>query len=174
MKANATPPWHMTAIYLAVYAGLRSGEVRALRVGDVDLEGGVIHVRVAMSEGVETVPKSKHSVRDVPIAAPLLPILRQACAGKLPLARVVTNGHGTPSRTHLLTVFVALQRRLGFAKVWSFHSLRHYFCSTLVRRGVAVSAVQALAGHENIKVTDRYTHATREDLRAGIATFGTK
>lgn len=175
MKATATPTWLRTAIFLAVYAGLRSGEVRALRVGDVGLEGGLIHVRVAMSEGVETVPKSKHSIRDVPIAAPLLPVLRAACAGKLPLARVIMNGHGgTPSRTHLLTVFVALQKRLGFAKLWSFHSLRHYFCSTLVRRGVAVSAVQALAGHENIKVTDRYTHATREDLRAGIATFGTK
>jgi site-specific recombinase XerD len=109
----------------------------------------------------------------VPIATPLLPVLRAACAGKLPLARVVTNGQGgTPSRTHLLTVFVALQRRLGLAKLWSFHSLRHYFCSSLVRRGVALSAVQALAGHENIRVTDRYTHATREDLRAGIATFG--
>ncbi len=173
MLASATPPWLMTAIFLAVYAGLRSGEVRAVRVGDIDLDGGVIHVRVSISENVETTPKSKHSIRDVPIAAPLLPVLRVACAGKLPLARVVTSARGsTPSRTHLLTVFVALQKRLGFAKVWSFHSLRHYFCSTLVRRGVAVSAVQALAGHENIRVTDRYTHATREDLRAGIAVFG--
>ncbi|MGH7272771.1 MAG: tyrosine-type recombinase/integrase [Polyangiaceae bacterium] len=140
----------------------------------VDLAGGVIHVRVAMSLDTETVPKSKHSIHDVPIAAPLLPVLRRACAVKLPLARVVVNlNGGTPSRTHLLMVFVALQRRLGFAKLWSFHSLRHYFCSTLVPRAVSVAAVQALAGHENIRVTDRYNHATREDLRAGIATFGT-
>lgn len=102
-----------------------------------------------------------------------MPILRRACAGKLPLARVVTNGHGgTPSRTHLLTVLVALQKRLWLAKLWSFQSLRHYFCSTLVRRGVSVAAVQALAGHENIRATDRYTHATREDLRAGISVSG--
>lgn len=94
---------------------------------------------------------------------------------KLPLARVIMNVRGrTPSRSHLLTSFVALQKRLEFAKIWSFHSLRHYFCSTLLRRGVGIAAVQALAGHENIRVTDRYTHATRADLRDGIAVFGKK
>jgi integrase len=113
-----------------------------------------------MSLGTATTPKSRHSFRDVPIAAPLLTVLQRSCAGKLPLARIITNVHGrTPSRSHVVTSFAALQKTAGFARIWSFHTLRHYFCSTLLRRSVGIAAVQDLAGHENIRVTDRYTHA---------------
>jgi site-specific recombinase XerD len=52
---------------------------------------------------------------------------------------------------------------------WSFHSLRHYFCSALIRRGVGVEAVRLLAGHSKLDVTQRYVHATGDDLRAAIA-----
>ncbi len=40
------------AFALAAYAGLRAGEVRALRRMDVDLDGGVIVVRQARTRGV--------------------------------------------------------------------------------------------------------------------------
>jgi site-specific recombinase XerD len=47
--------------------------------------------------------------------------------------------------------------------------LRHYFCSTLIRRGASVEAVRVLAGHNSLMVTQRYVHATGTDLRAAIA-----
>ena len=52
---------------------------------------------------------------------------------------------------------------------WSFHSLRHYFCTTLIRRGASVEAVRVLAGHSGLAVTQRYVHATGADLKAAIA-----
>jgi integrase len=65
------------ALALAVYAGLRAGEVRALRVGDVDLERKVLTIRRARCRGQEGVPKSGHD-RTVPIAGPLLPLVEAA------------------------------------------------------------------------------------------------
>jgi site-specific recombinase XerD len=54
----------------------------------------------------------------------------------------------------------------------SFHSLRHFFCSALVRGGVNVEAVRILAGHSALNVTQRYVHAQAGDLRAAVACIG--
>jgi integrase/recombinase XerD len=70
----------------------------------------------------------------------------------------------TPNRQHVLSALVGLQERMGLPKAWSVHALRHGFCSQLVRVGVGVEAVRALAGHNSIGVTNRYVHATGADL----------
>src|SRR5207245_3195565 len=56
----------------AMYAGLRRGELLALRWEDVDLAGGVIHVECSWDakEGF-VAPKSRAGRRSVPIAAAL-------------------------------------------------------------------------------------------------------
>src|SRR3954469_2694741 len=56
----------------ALYAGLRRGELRALRWADVDLANGVIHVRRVWDDvGSELRPKARAGVRKVPIATAL-------------------------------------------------------------------------------------------------------
>src|SRR5690606_28380580 len=56
---------------VAAYAGLRIGEVGALRIRDIDLRHGEIQVRLNRTETskglTDGTPKSKASVRDVPI-----------------------------------------------------------------------------------------------------------
>lgn len=56
----------------AIYAGLRRGELRALRCDDIDLERGVIHVRRSWDdvEG-EKATKTSAGERTVPILLPL-------------------------------------------------------------------------------------------------------
>lgn len=83
------------AMAVAAYAGLRAGEVRALRRRDVDLERGVLTVRVARTAGEESTPKSKHS-RPVPIAAPLLERLKVRCDGLKPDDHVCVMASGKP------------------------------------------------------------------------------
>jgi integrase len=162
--------WLRTAIALAAFAGLRMGEVRAIEVRDVDQVDGRILVRRALSEDEVMPPKSGHE-RVVPLAPELAAVLVEALTDKLPTARVVVNAYGrTPGRTHVLANLKALQRRVGLPER-SFHSLRHYFCSTLVRRGASVEAVRLLAGHSDLDTTQRYVHAVGGDLTAAIAKF---
>ncbi|MDI1450145.1 site-specific integrase [Polyangium sp. 6x1] len=74
--AASPKPWRL-AFGLAAFAGLRAGEVRALRGVDLDAEAGVIIVRHSTCKGVTSTPKSGHE-REVPIAEPLLDLLHEA------------------------------------------------------------------------------------------------
>ena len=160
--------WLRTAIALAAFAGLRMGEVRALEVRDVDRREASILVRRALSEKETLPPKSGHE-RFVPLAPELGEMLSDALKDKLPQARVVLNAYGrTPGRQHVLASLKDLQRRHGL-KERSFHALRHYFCSKLVRCGASVEAVRVMAGHSTLAITQRYVHAASADLRAAIA-----
>jgi integrase len=160
--------WIRIALVLGVYAGLRSGEIRALRVGDIDLDVGVLRVVRTLSGDEEEQPKGDKE-RIVPLAPQLAEILRGAIEGKKADQRVVLTGRGTtPCRQHVLSRFVELQVRAGARKKWSVHALRHAFCSHLVRVGIGVEAVRALAGHSSIRVTNRYVHATGADLQGAM------
>lgn len=164
--------WVRTAVALAAFAGLRSGEVRALEVRDVDLAHGVITVRHAISDGQVVTPKGKKE-RTVPIFDGLRPILAAAMAGKGPGDRIVVNANGqTPRRQSVLDAVVRVQARLGVADRCSFHQLRHAFCSVMIRNGASVEAVRGLAGHTNLRVTQRYVHANGADHRDAIACLG--
>lgn len=74
--------------YLAglAYTGMRAEEGSALRVGDVDLRAGMIHVRRSFSPGksgelIEQTPKS-HKERTVPLPAALRPYLSRRWKGR--------------------------------------------------------------------------------------------
>ena len=115
-------------------------------------------------------PKSGHE-RVVPIVPELATLLTEAVRCKLPAARVVVDEHGgTPTRQGLLARLKALQHRHQLPSR-SVHSLRHYFCSALVRGGASLEAVRLLAGHSDLSVTRLYVRATGGDLRDAIATL---
>ena len=47
-----------------------------------------------------------------------------------------------------------------------FHDLRHSFASWFVMRGGSLQALQAILGHQDIKMTLRYAHLAPEHLRS--------
>jgi site-specific recombinase XerD len=57
-------------------------------------------------------------------------------------------------------------------KEHSFHSLRHYFISELMKCGASAEAVRVLVGHSKLEMTQRYAHAGAADLRAAIDRLG--
>jgi site-specific recombinase XerD len=84
---------------------------------------------------------------------------------KLPMARIVVDEKGkTPGRQMLLH---RLQRFLKKQSMrhWTYHQIRHFFVTELIRRGGGLEAVRMLAGHSKLEMTQRYAHATAEDLR---------
>ncbi len=52
------------------------------------------------------------------------------------------------------------------------HSLRHTFCKNLVNAGVSLEKVAALAGHENLETTRRYTEPSLKDLEKAVELIG--
>jgi integrase len=164
--------WIRAVIALGAFAGLRVSEARALEVRDVDFKRATIHLRQALSENELSTLKSGHD-RIVPLIPELAEILRDVVASKLPRARVILNEAGnTPTRQAVWHALQALLERHDLPQR-SVHSLRHAFCSVLIRRGASVEAVRLLAGHSDLQTTQRYVHAQAGDLRAAMATLVT-
>ena len=56
-----------------------------------------------------------------------------------------------------------LQRRLGLRE-HKYHCFRHWFATTLLRRGVNIEAVRRMMGHSSLAVTQRYLHLVDTDF----------
>lgn len=149
---------------LAYWAGLRLGELRALRWGDVDEKSGVIHVCRSWDrvEG-EIEPKSYAGVRDVPILAPLRPILaaeRAACAwANQPEGLVLgASRRGAFGYTGLRKRTATALTAAGLKHV-TLHEARHSFASYLAASGIGLKELTSIMGHSSVTVSlDRYGH----------------
>ncbi len=162
------PGWLRLTVALYALAGLRQGEVRALQIGDIDFNEAHIWVRRAYSAD-EVVPPKSGLERVVPMLPELAEILREAVAGKPRRALVVCDDEGLPlPRQRMLSRLKAFQKKTGLSD-WGCHSLRHYFCSQLTRKGASIEAVRTLAGHGSVRTTQRYLHVTRGDLHDAVA-----
>ena len=56
----------------------------------------------------------------------------------------------------------------GWIEDFKFHDLRHCFCTKLAQRGVDIYKIAKLAGHKDIRMTQRYSHHCPESLRDGV------
>jgi len=85
------------------------------------------------------------------------------------LLPIVLNSNGrAPSRQAVLSALKEVQKRHSLPPR-SFHSLRHYFLSAMVRGGANLEAVRELAGHSKLLTTQRYLHASGADLRDAVS-----
>jgi integrase len=178
----AAEGWHRVALALAILAGLRMGEVRALRVEDVRFDDMVLFVRRTYSAGVLVDAPKGLAEQPVPMVPLLARVLDDAVAGKRPGDPVVTkpNGHG-PSEGGIDGALRRIQelqneRRAeqGFPpeKVWSLHKFRHYF-GTKVAKGRDPESLRRLLRHKDLTSAARYLHATAGDLRDAVALLPT-
>ena len=147
-------------------AGLRMGEILALRWCDVDFRRKQISVQQAVWQGVVDVPKSGHG-RIIPMTAALASALQRA--RHLRGERVLYRDNGTMIVHATVRAWLeACERRAGLEVEGSLHKLRHTFCSHLAMRGAPAKAIQELAGHENLMTTLRYMHLSPAARRGAI------
>jgi integrase len=148
----------------ALYAGLRYGELRALRWGAVDLDGGTIRVRESWDplEG-SIAPKTRTSQRTTPIPSVLRGLLldrRQRGGEHAQDARVFGNQDGSPF--HAASLYRRADRawsKAGLGERLRLHQARHTYASFMIAAGVNAKALSVFMGHSSIKVTfDLYGH----------------
>lgn len=144
----------------AMYAGLRRGELMALRASDVDLQRGVITVSHGWDTLIGEIATKSRRLRVVPVSAVLAGELERHLA-TLAWVEGLVFGIG-PSRPFNPTpVAKRAERawnRLGLARI-TLHECRHTFASLMIAAGVNAKALSAYMGHANISITmDRYGH----------------
>lgn len=162
---------------LALMTGMRRGELLGLKWQDINLEGGFLQVRRALTrmptgQGYkETEPKTKSSRRRivlVPLAVEALIKHRESQLQLRELAGPVWEDHDyvfcDPDGTHLdpghdvYVQFKKLLEKAGLPDV-RFHDLRHSMATLLFSKNTHPKIVQEILGHSSIDITmDIYSH----------------
>jgi integrase len=154
-------------IAVAVFAGLRSSELRGLRWQDVDLKGRLIHVRQRADErGKIGSLKSEAARRSIPMFGLVATVLKERRLAAPPGSELVfCNGAGRVE-SHANIVHRALsplQDRLGLPRR-GLHAFRHFYASLLVDQGFGPRQVMGLMGHSSIALTmNTYVHLFKDD-----------
>lgn len=164
---------------LGCLAGLRISEAAHLRPGiDVILDADVPVIKVQPRDGeYPWRPKTKRSIRTVPIGAELLAMIRThielGYAGDRYLIRVP--GKDRPlARQTLADWTAAAFREAGIRygrkkDALTHHSLRHTFISWLVQEDVSLKKIEKLAGTSVRMILEVYGHLIDEDLERAVA-----
>ncbi len=155
LMAHAADPYRIP-IALAVFCGLRIGEVVGLKWSDIDWAGHTAKIQRQQRRGVFFVPKTRASQRTIELPGPLLALLKdwQKRLGDNEQGLVCPSVLGKPMQGSALLqrgLRPALQRA-GLRAV-RFHDLRHSFASNLLEAGVNIVTVSKALGHANVQIT---------------------
>jgi len=158
----------LVMILLAGEAGLRSGEVSALRWEDVDLVQRELHVRKNLVRGHEGTPKGGKE-RDVPMSRRLHAALARHRALEGGVGRVLHRADGTAMTTDSQRTVLRRVALYAGLPAHGMHALRHCFGSRLMNEGGAgPKVVMQLLGHAKLETTEKYVHTSEKHCRGAI------
>jgi integrase len=145
-------------IILAIHTGLRRGEILNLTKSDVDLFRNVIHVRNTKNNKDRLVQINKIA------RAELLNLVKQAGDHQYLFQNPKTN-------TYVKDIKHAFQNARKDAELvnFRFHDLRYTFGSRLAEQGVDSFTIMELMGHSDLRMAERYVHATDPRKRQAVA-----
>lgn len=155
-------------ILLALYSGIRIGELCSLQWKDIDFKNNIMHInktlqRIYIKDNKESVskiiitnPKTHNAERDIPLNKGFADILKK---------------YQTKSNNYILsncdkwieprTYRRYFKKCLDKAKIGqiNFHGLRHTFATNCIKLGVDYKTVSELLGHANVNITlNLYVH----------------
>ena len=159
-------------VRVASYAGLRLGELLALRWRDVDFAGHALTIERAMSAGVESSTKSG-KIRRVPLAdqaAAALDRLSRREHFTAPEDLVFVNELGRTLDSWALRSRFKRARDAAGLRPLRLHDLRHTYGSLLAAAGVDLVTIQAAMGHSALATTSIYLHARPASEQAQVFT----
>lgn len=163
-------------ILLSLFAGLRVGEICALRWEDIALQDRLLYVRHTMQriqnfdpEGpgtrvVITTPKSVTSARMIPLPEDLARILEDLPGEHRGF--FLTGREDAFAEPRIMQYhFRRTLERCGVDYA-NYHALRHTFATRCVELGFDVKSLSELLGHSTVSMTmDRYVHPSLDHKR---------
>ncbi|MDP9380444.1 MAG: site-specific integrase [Chloroflexota bacterium] len=171
---------------LAIYSGMRIGELLALQWGDVDFERGMVRVNRSLTRSKTFgEPKSAKSKRTISLPPACMDVLRAHrveqikerlkwgdqwqdnnlafCTMQAGNCKSAQTLPGSPLTARVVTrAFESLLERAGLPKV-RFHDLRHTAATLMLLSGVPIKVASARLGHSTSALTmDVYSHVLPE------------
>ena len=167
-------------ILICLSSGIRIGEICALTWEDIDTENGIIHVNrtiqriyviedgIRRTELILDTPKTKNSIREIPMNKDLIRLIKPIKKIVNPSFFVLTNdAKPTEPRTYR-SFYKSLMRYLEIPEL-KFHGLRHSFATRCIESNCDYKTVSVLLGHSNISTTlNLYVHPNMEQKKKAI------
>lgn len=158
---------------LLYFTGARIQEVLDLKIGDVPLPDA------STSIGVFQHIKSKGKNRNLYVPMEMIEvlddfILNERCRIETEHDYIFVSEQnrqlGKPL-TYSAAYYKLKEVRQKTGIHFSFHDLRHTFCTNLVQTGMDVSIVQIIMGHEHLSTTQKYTHLTSQYIADSLIQY---
>ena len=158
---------HRDEYLIAIHCGLRIGEVLALKIQDVDLEKGILHVR-----RTTTLDKQGHTIlgnrtktpsgeRDIVLTELTQPVLEHAIKNMKPNENDLlfcNNAGNVLTDSALNSCLKRICQFIGIEDNAHNHKLRHSYSTNSYSAGIDYKVMEATMGHSDIRMTiDTYT-----------------
>jgi integrase len=151
-----TSPNKLKAFFaIGFFAGLRTGEITALKWSDIDFEKRIISVKATRNKGIETTPKTQSSVRDVDILDILYPYLERHLSFKIDSEYLFNTKFNEPyySSMKISTNYWIKVLKKCNIEYRNLYQMRHTFASMMVSAGEDILWVSSMLGHKNANIT---------------------
>lgn len=163
--------------------GMRKGELLALRWQDVDFDQRCLHIRHQIAkaswegEGESksreqlTKPKTKQSIRDIPLSASMLEILRLGYKSKQrqPEDFVFQAKGKFITTVRIGRIFEQVRNAANLPNCLTIHCIRHTWAGDLVTAGVDLKTIMEIGGWKTTKILmEIYAHSNLQTKRAAI------
>ena len=151
-----------TMLELLYATGLRVSELVGLRMGQVNLNQGVVRV-VGKGRRERLVPlgdEAQDWLREF-VAGPRADILR----GRQTDCLFPTRRSDSMTRQAFWYNIKRYAKKAGVRKKLSPHTVRHAFATHLLNHGADLRVVQLLLGHSDVSTTQIYTHVAQERMK---------
>jgi len=154
---------HRVLLALIYSSGLRSKELRNLKIADIDFDRMVIHIRQTKYNKDRYVPLSNLIVKG-------LNKYMQAYHPKVYLFNGQQVGSQLSARGVQWTIKESLKRS-GITKQVTVHSLRHSYATHLLEMGMDIDTLSKLLGHAHLTTTLIYLHVARLECSSRFSPF---
>ncbi|OPH60309.1 hypothetical protein BC351_17580 [Paenibacillus ferrarius] len=157
---------------LAIHCGMRMGEIRGLRLSDIDTKRGIISVRHIMDSerNLQIGTKTNAGNRSISLSPFVIKEIEKRIDGIAEEKNATSNDYedlgylictkkGRPYlKKNFRDIWIRLLAKTGLRTI-RFHDLRHTCASLLLGLGVHPKVVQERLGHSSVQITlDTYSH----------------
>lgn len=163
------------SIRLMLGTGIRMQELLALEPRLIEEDGSVIHIRQAVKTVSGKVeigpPKSRDSLRDVPIPEGMRPMVMELRATEDTYIFQSPNKEQPFDPKHYREKFKQYVSAVKGVRVLTPHSCRHTYVSQLQALGVDLATIQSMVGHADLDMTQHYLHVQSPIKQKAVEAF---
>jgi len=149
----------LPVVLIALFTGMRRGEILKLKWKDIDLENNIIYLKETKSGKGRVIP--------------IMPQLKELL---LRLKKDSISDEDRVFNVPYITLRRYFQKALVKANIsnFRFHDLRHTFASYFIMATNDLSALQQILGHSTPIMTQRYAHLSKDYLYSKIERYSNK